>query len=198
MNLQAIHIVSVIFIALGTGMAPLANKFPPVAAPWIIGIGSVFTLLGGILALFSPQPQAKDGKSAPTVPPLPVLLALLLLLVAPLVGCPKCPSTPPPSAPQASAIVLRVDDAVSTTETALSAKAAKPSAKLDAVRAHVIKLKASPASFWCEAKALYDELAALEGEVVAAGLPVPAQLTEAIQLVQWAVDRELCYCAVAN
>jgi len=179
--MPSIDIVKLVCIVLNI---PLPGGFSP--APAVIPVTPEAD---------AKMPEPKPAK-APTPPAGAATLALFIGLVTfavCLFGCPKCPTTPPPPAPQASAIVLRVDDAVSTTEASMLSHP-KLTEKVAAARLHLLKIKSGEASFWCGAKSLYDELVALEGEVVAAGLPIPPQLTEALQLVQWAVDRVGCTC----
>jgi hypothetical protein len=206
-----------IFILL-TVVAFIARRFAP-GSRW----GAIVTALGADLVKFAcailgrpmpggfspapavvpmtpeaaakmPEPKPR-GKSIPPVAGAMLVLVAVVAFAVVTVGCHPCPANAPPSTAEASAIVLRVQDATAATKSAMS------SAKLSSVHAgrleaHMSKLSLTPGSVWCDAAALYDELVALEQEVVSAGLPVPPQLTEAMLLVKWAVDRSTCECRV--
>lgn len=184
-------------LAIRWGILPADQKKPDAPAGGATASGSVFADLGDEPVI----PVARSLKRAcASLVAIVVVVMTAGLVASQIEGCSSCPTAQPPQGAQASAIVLRVDDAVSASEAAMTGKgltaasSPKLAERVAAVRVHLLKIKSGEVSFWCSAKNLYDELVALEGEVVAAGLPIPSQLTEALQLTQWAVDRIGCSC----
>lgn len=122
-----------------------------------------------------------------------VKLCVVALVALAVGGCAPCPKTPPPADAEASAILLSVRSGLSAAQPSIAA--AKSPSYARAV-GHALSLDAS--NFWCEAASLYDELVTFEKDAVAGGAPIPPELTQAITLMQWAVDHAACNCTTAS